>query len=135
MDNALKILLIEDDPDDIELMQDALRSRSLDVHLDTIKQGDLVLPFLEKSDSHPNVIVLDLNLPKMHGREVLNTLKSSLKLKYIPVIILTTSSAKREMDYCLENGASEYLIKPVTMDGFSKVVNSIIRIARGEGFK
>ncbi|HWB24750.1 MAG TPA: response regulator [Chitinophagaceae bacterium] len=126
MNKTLSILLVEDDPDDIELMQNALKDNNIHFTLETIKQGDAVLPYLEKTPTHPDVIVLDLNLPKMHGREVLKGIKANPGTANIPVVILTTSSAKREIDYCLENGASQYLIKPVTMDGFNKTVVSIV---------
>jgi CheY-like chemotaxis protein len=130
MSKALNILLVEDDPDDIELMEDALKGSEVIYKLETVKQGDQVLPHLEQTQYKPDVIVLDLNLPRIHGREVLKSLKDSLRLKNIPVVILTTSSAKKEMEYCMTNGADEYLIKPVTMEGFSKIINSIIYIAK-----
>jgi CheY-like chemotaxis protein len=129
MDRALSILLVEDDPDDIELMHDALKDNNILFSLETIKQGDAVLPYLEKVASYPDVIVLDLNLPKMHGREVLKSIKSNPGIAHIPVIILTTSSAKKEMDYCIQNGASTYLIKPVTIEGFNETVSAIVKIA------
>ncbi len=129
MDRALSILLVEDDPDDIELMHDALRDNNIQFNLETIKQGDAVLPYLESAETHPDVIVLDLNLPKMHGREVLKSIKASPAIAHIPVIILTTSSAKKEMDYCIQNGATQYLIKPVTIEGFNHTVTSIVKIA------
>lgn len=129
MDSVLRILLVEDDPDDIELMHDALKDNNILFSLDTIKQGDAVLPYLEKTDIHPDVVVLDLNLPKMHGREVLKSIKSSPAIAHIPVVILTTSSAKKEIDYCIQNGADQYLIKPVTIQGFNETVASIIKAA------
>jgi len=126
MNRTLSILLVEDDPDDIELMHDALKENNIQFSLETIKQGDAVLPYLENTAPKPDVIVLDLNLPKMHGREVLKGIKSNPHTSNIPVIILTTSSVKKEMDYCIQNGASQYLIKPVTMQGFTDTVNSIV---------
>jgi len=130
MNETLNILLVEDDPDDIELMEDALKGSKIFYTLETIKQGDQVIPHLEQSPQKPDIIILDLNLPRIHGREILKSLKDSLRLKHIPVVILTTSSAKKEMEYCINNGADEYLIKPVTMDGFSKIISSIIFIAK-----
>jgi len=133
MNKTLSILLVEDDPDDIELMHDALKDNNIAFSLDTIKQGDAVLPYLATANRHPDVIVLDLNLPKMHGREVLKGIKGNPATSAIPVIILTTSSAKKEMDYCIQNGASKYLIKPVTMQGFNETVQSIVAIATATG--
>lgn len=129
MNRTLSILLVEDDPDDIELMHDALRDNNIRFNLATIKQGDAVLAYLEKTTEQPDVIVLDLNLPKMHGREVLKGIKANPQTSNIPVIILTTSSAKKEMEYCIQQGASRYLIKPVTMQGFSETVHSIVNAA------
>lgn len=129
MDRTLSILLVEDDPDDIELMHDALRDNNIKFNLATIKQGDAVLPYLEKTPHQPDVIVLDLNLPKMHGREILKSIKTNPQTSKIPVIILTTSSAKKEMDYCIQQGASRYLIKPVTMQGFNDTVHHIVKEA------
>ena len=129
MDKTLSILLVEDDPDDIELMHDALKDNNILFNLETIKQGDAVLPYLASAPKHPDVIVLDLNLPKMHGREVLKGIKANPLTSNIPVIILTTSSAKKEIDYCIQNGARQYLIKPVTMQGFNDTVLSIVKAA------
>ena len=129
MDRVLSILLVEDDPDDIELMHDALKDNNIPFMLETIKQGDAVLPYLEKANAHPDVIVLDLNLPKMHGREVLKGIKTNPGIAHIPVVILTTSSAKKEIDYCIQNGATQYLIKPVTIEGFNETVSSIVKVA------
>lgn len=133
MNKTLSILLVEDDPDDIELMHDALKDNNIAFSLDTIKQGDAVLPYLATANRRPDVIILDLNLPKMHGREVLKGIKGNPATSSIPVIILTTSSAKKEMDYCIQNGASKYLIKPVTMQGFNETVQSIVAIATATG--
>lgn len=129
MNKALRILLVEDDPDDIELMHDALKENNIKFSLETLKQGDAVLPYLEKANTQPDVIILDLNLPKMHGREILKGIKENPHTSGIPVVILTTSSAKKEIDYCIQNGASKYLIKPVTIQGFTETVHSIVKVA------
>ncbi len=129
MNRTLSILLVEDDPDDIELMEDALKGNHIPFYLETIKQGDAVLPYLESAVNYPDVIVLDLNLPKMHGREVLKSIKSRPAISSIPVVILTTSSSKKEIDYCMQNGAEEYLIKPVTLEGFAETIAAIVKVA------
>lgn len=129
MNKALRILLVEDDPDDIELMHDALKENNILFNMETLKQGDAVLPYLEKTAPQPDVIILDLNLPKLHGREILKGIKANPQTCNIPVVILTTSSAKKEIDYCIQNGASKYLIKPVTIQGFTETVHSIVKVA------
>lgn len=126
---SLSILLVEDDPDDVELMRDALLEKDVAFNLDVVKQGDAVIPFLKSCKKFPNVILLDLNLPKLHGREVLVKLKEDADLKHIPVVILTTSSSQSEKDYCLEAGATEFLTKPTTVEGFASCISSILEIA------
>jgi CheY-like chemotaxis protein len=127
--NTLNILLVEDDQDDVELMQDALRDKGIHFQMDVIKQGDKVLPFLKSCKSFPNIILLDLNLPKMHGREVLSRIKLSDDFRHIPIAILTTSSSQAEKDFCLSAGASYFLTKPSTVDGFNKTIELIKKIA------
>ncbi len=129
MSNAIQILQVEDDQDDIELMQQAFEDNGFRINLKTIKQGDMVLPYLESSPTPPDIILLDLNIPKMHGREVLKALKNTGNFKEIPVIILTTSSSPEDMDYCLSLGADRYIPKPATIEGFKETVTAIVTVA------
>ena len=129
MGSPLNILLVEDDQDDVELMQEALRDNEIQFVLEIVRQGDRVLPYLKTSKNLPNVILLDLNLPKMHGREVLSRLKLSEEFKQIPVVILTTSSSQIEREFCLSAGASQFLTKPSTVEGFNKTIDTIMKIA------
>jgi CheY-like chemotaxis protein len=126
--NNLHILLVEDDQDDVELMQDALKDNGVPFKMDVVRQGDKVIPFLKSCKNFPNVILLDLNLPKMHGREVLSRIKLSEDFKHIPVAILTTSSSETERKFCLSAGASHFLTKPSTVEGFNKTIEAIKRI-------
>jgi CheY-like chemotaxis protein len=128
--NNLNILLVEDDQDDVELMQDALQDNGVNFTMDIVRQGDKVLPYLKSCKKFPNVILLDLNLPKMHGREVLSRIKLSEEFKHIPVAILTTSSSQSEKEFCLSAGATDFLTKPSTVDGFNKTIESIVKIAQ-----
>jgi CheY-like chemotaxis protein len=128
--NQLSILLIEDDPDDVELMQEALKSADTQYSIHVIAEGDGVLRYLEVCKKFPNVIILDLNIPRLHGREVLSAIKTSDKFKTIPVAILTTASAQREREQCLAAGADLFLTKPSTVSGFRETVHSILDIAR-----
>src|SRR4051812_46509726 len=98
----LNILLVEDDQDDIDLLQEILIDHNIDFILDYVREGDKVLPHLEACKVLPNIIVLDLNLPKMHGKDILVKVKSSPVFKNIPVAILTTSSAKKDVEFCME---------------------------------
>jgi CheY-like chemotaxis protein len=134
--NKLNILLVEDDQDDVELMQDALRDNDVAFTMDIVRQGDKVIPFLMACKNFPSVILLDLNLPKMHGREVLSRIKLSDDFKHIPIAILTTSSSVAEREFCLSAGATEFLTKPSTVEGFNKTIDAILRIAiRGDHHK
>lgn len=127
--NTLNILLVEDDQDDVELMQDALRDNDIQFTMEVVRQGDKVIPHLKMCKNLPNVILLDLNLPKMHGREVLSRIKLSPDFKHIPIAILTTSSSQAEKEFCLSAGATHFLTKPSTVEGFNKTIEAIMKIA------
>ena len=127
--NKLSILLIEDDQDDIDLMQDTLADNGVDFKMEIIKQGDKVIPYLEMCKNFPDIILLDLNLPKMHGREILERIRSMNDFKHIPVAILTTSSSREDVQFCLKAGASAYLTKPSTVEGFNETIAAILELA------
>jgi CheY-like chemotaxis protein len=128
--DPLKILLVEDDQDDVELMEDVLREKGVPFTLDVVKQGDKVISFLKTGKNFPNVILLDLNIPKLHGRDVLARLKADDDLRHIPVVILTTSSTPAEKEFCLNAGAHQFLTKPTTVDGFDSSIQTILAVAR-----
>lgn len=125
MSKNLNILLIEDDNDDIELLQDALRDNHVGFRMQVIKDGGEVAAYLEKKEDIPGIIVMDLNLPKVHGRDILKSIRAADGFGRIPIIILTTSSSQSDMDYTYKEGASRYLIKPTTAQGFKDVVQTI----------
>ncbi len=127
--NPVHILLVEDDPDDIELLEAAFKGDHIPFRMDTVMQGDAVLPLLTSLSTLPDVIVLDLNLPRMHGREVLQLLKVSAPFQDIPVAILTTSSSTADREFCKEAGADIFLTKPSTVEGFQAVTRAILRAA------
>jgi DNA-binding response OmpR family regulator len=125
----LKILLIEDDLDDIELLQDGLNDHGSPYKMDIANDGGLAVEYIKTSSHYPDVIVLDLNLPKIQGKDVLLEIKSSASFKNIPLIILTTSSAKEDMDYAYKNGADKYLLKPTSSDELRETVRAILNLA------
>jgi CheY-like chemotaxis protein len=127
--NQLSILLIEDDPDDVELMQEALKNAKIDYSMKVLGEGNTVLPYLELCKNFPSVIVLDLNIPKLHGREVLHLLKNSMRFQDIPVAVLTTASSQKEQEICISAGADIFITKPSTVEGFTKTVQQIVGIA------
>ena len=126
----MKILLIEDDLDDIELLQEALTSKNVKYELTTIYDGSVAIKYIRDCRDCPDIIVLDFNLPKVHGREVMLALKAAAALKEIPLLILTTSSAKEDIEYAYKHGADKYLIKPVNMAQINEMAQTVINLAR-----
>jgi CheY-like chemotaxis protein len=126
----IRILLIEDDPDDIELLKDALEQNRIDCSIDVITEGDKALPYLENSADRPDVIVMDFNLPKLHGREILSQIQASENLSEIPLMVLTTSASQDDMRYAFSMGADKFVTKPNTIQGFNTTVEAIISLVQ-----
>ena len=124
----IRILLIEDDADDIELLRDALHINDVDFTLDVVMEGDKAIPFLEKNSPLPDVIVMDFNLPKLHGREVLSQIRSSKNFSAIPLMVLTTSASQDDIRYAFSMGANKFITKPNTMQGFNTTVEAIVSL-------
>lgn len=129
MISPLKILLVEDDADDVELFGYALDDSAVICQLSVIMQGDQVISFLETQPVLPDVIVLDLNLPRVPGRELLSLLKANPRYQTIPVVILTTTSAREEREACLALGAEQFLTKPTGSREFDAVIAAIVGVA------
>ncbi|MBF2021204.1 MAG: response regulator [Hydrococcus sp. C42_A2020_068] len=126
----IEILLIEDNPGDIELTKIALEDNKMTINLSVVEDGVEALKFLKKEGKyanvpHPDLILLDLNLPKKDGREVLAEMKADPILKRIPVVILTTSQAEEDVLRAYNLCANCYITKPVDFDRFVKIVRSI----------
>jgi two-component system, chemotaxis family, response regulator Rcp1 len=127
---ALEILLVEDSPSDVRLTQEAFKDAKVQVNLHVVTDGAEAMNFLLKQGKHanapvPDLILLDLNLPKKDGREVLAEIKASPTLKSIPVVILTTSQSGADIMDSYRQHANCYISKPVDLEGFLKVVRSI----------
>jgi len=131
MNQTLHVLLIEDDADDVELLQEAFANNGVVHTMQVINDGGQVSGYLHANKNYPDVIVMDLNLPKVHGKEILKEIKSAPVYDKIPVIILTTSSSPEDRKYTLNLGANDYLIKPTTSKGLYNVVSVITKIASG----
>ncbi len=130
MVKPIEILLVEDNPGDVRLSVEVLRDAKVHNHLNTVSDGVEALAFLRKEGiyanvSHPDLILLDLNLPKKDGREVLAEIKADDNLKRIPVVVLTTSQSEEDILKAYELHANCYISKPVNLDQFIKVVQSI----------
>ncbi len=126
----VEILLIEDSPGDIRLTEEALKDFKMLNHLHVVMDGVEALDFLLREGKHenavrPDLILLDLNLPKKDGREVLAEIKTKEELKRIPIVILTTSSAEEDIYKTYDFHANCYITKPVNLDQFIKVIKSI----------
>jgi len=126
----VEILLIEDNPGDIRLTMEALKEGKMGNNVNVAMDGIEAIAFLRREGRYadaprPDLILLDLNLPKMDGREVLAEIKSDTKLRRIPVVILTTSMAEQDILRTYNLHANCYITKPVDMDQFVKVVQSI----------
>ena len=126
----IDILLVEDDPGDVDLTKESLKQSKVAVNLQVVTDGVKALQYLRREGSYtdavrPDVILLDLNLPKRDGREVLCEIKQDEDLKRIPVVILTTSDSETDILKSYGLGANCYVTKPVGLDQFSKVVRAI----------
>ncbi|MGA7951950.1 MAG: response regulator [Gloeobacterales cyanobacterium] len=130
MVKPIEILLVEDNPGDVRLSIEVLRDAKVHNHLNAVGDGVEALSFLRKEGKyadapHPDLILLDLNLPKKDGREVLAEIKADDHLKRIPVVVLTTSQSEEDILKAYELHANCYISKPVNLDQFIKVVQSI----------
>jgi len=130
MGPAIEILLVEDNPGDVRLTQEVLKEGRIHNTLNVVSDGAEALDFLHRrgpySQAKPqDLILLDLNLPKMNGREVLAAIKQDPDLKHVPVVVLTTSSAEEDVLSAYDLHANCYITKPVDLNQFVKVVQSI----------
>ncbi|MEO8457181.1 MAG: response regulator [Chloroflexota bacterium] len=126
----LQILLVEDSPGDVRLTKEAFRDAGKTVELHVAVDGVEAMQFLRKEGAHadaprPDFILLDLNLPKMDGREVLALIKQDESLRSIPTVILTTSDAEADIVHSYQLRANCYLSKPVQLEQFEAIVRSI----------
>jgi len=126
----IEVLLIEDSPGDVRLTQEAFRDANKSIHLHVASDGVEAMAFLRREGPHahaprPELILLDLNLPKMDGREVLVHIKEDASLKTIPTVILTTSESEADIAKSYQLQANCYLSKPVQLDAFESLVKSI----------
>jgi two-component system, chemotaxis family, response regulator Rcp1 len=128
--SAVEILLVEDNPGDVRLTREALREAKVRNNLHVVDDGVKALQFLRRQGEYagatrPDLILLDLNLPRMGGREVLTEIKADPDLLQIPVVVLTSSQAEQDIVRAYELHANCYISKPVSLDQFVSVVKSI----------
>lgn len=140
----INILLVEDNPADAKLTRVAFKNIKICNDLHVVKDGVEALAYLRQEEpytqaSRPDLILLDLNLPRKDGRQVLAEIKADEKLRAIPVVILTTSTEERDVWETYTNYANSYITKPVDLDGFISVVQgienfwfTIVKLPRGQ---
>lgn len=125
-----EILLVEDNPGDIHLTMEAFKEGRVLNHLNVVKDGQEAINYLQRKDEYaqskrPDIILLDLNLPKKDGREVLEEIKADPQFKRIPVVVLTTSIADQDVEGAYGHFANCYIRKPVDLNNFLEVAKRI----------
>lgn len=128
-----KILLIEDDPDHAELIIDVLRTENVKKEIILLKDGLEALDYLQKIDidgndeirSQIDLVILDLNLPKVKGMDVLKFLKNNSRYSSIPVVILSTSADHDTIETAYKNGVNSYITKPISYEGFVETIRTL----------
>lgn len=130
MTTPIRVLLVEDNPGDAHLTRDTLEQSKLLVDIAVTTDGEDALDYLLARGSYvgvalPDLIVLDLNLPRLGGREVLAEMKQHEQLRSIPVVVLTSSDAEKDVVMSYKLGASCYVTKPVGLEAFQAIVKSI----------
>lgn len=130
MMRPVEILLVEDNPGDVRLTEEALKEAKVRNNLNVVGDGEAALDFLYRRGRHaeaprPDIVLLDLNLPRKNGRQVLAEVKADQELKRIPVVILTTSKAEEDILRTYDLHANCFITKPVDFEQFIRVVQSI----------
>jgi chemotaxis family two-component system response regulator Rcp1 len=128
--DSIQILLVEDNPGDVRLTAETLRAGKVNNELHVAKDGEVAMAFLRREEPHadaprPDLVILDLNLPRKDGIEVLTEIKQDESLHVIPIVILTTSAAERDVLQSYELKANAYVTKPIGVHDFIAAVTSI----------
>ncbi|TLS65639.1 response regulator [Mariprofundus erugo] len=129
-EQAIEILLVEDSPGDVRLTVEAFKDMKLHNKLSVASDGVEALQFLRREGayadaSRPDIIILDLNLPRLDGRQVLAEIKADERLKHIPVIILTSSSADEDIAHTYKLHANCFITKPISFEEFTRVITTV----------
>jgi len=130
MNDLVRILLVEDNPGDADLTRDTLESGRLNAEISLVIDGEQAVAYMSRKHPYENVerpdlVLLDLNLPKKNGQEVLAEIKRHVSLCSIPVVILTSSDAERDIVNSYQLGANCYVTKPVGLDAYQAVVRAV----------
>jgi CheY-like chemotaxis protein len=130
MTTPIRVLLVEDNPGDADLTKDTLETGKVFLHIDIVVDGEAAIEYLFRRGRYaaaelPDLIILDLNLPRLSGVQVLAQIKQHDRLRTIPVVILTSSDAERDVVQSYQVGANCYVTKPVDLSAFISIVQSI----------
>ncbi|WP_422769299.1 response regulator [Plantactinospora sp. WMMC1484] len=128
--NPVRILVVDDDPGDVLMIEEALVGSGIPKSIDVVGDGEEAMEFLYREGRHrkasrPDMILLDLNMPRMDGRQVLDRVKSDDDLRTIPIVVLTTSNADNDVLGSYNLRANAYVTKPIDLDDFNDVVRRI----------
>jgi len=125
--SSVEILIVEDNPNDLDLTQRALHGVNLANRIRVARDGEeaLALLFGENATSTPRLVLLDLNLPKVSGLDVLQRMKSDPRTRGIPVVVLTSSDDQSHMEKCYDLGVNSYIVKPVAFERFATAVQNL----------
>ncbi|MEO3747719.1 response regulator [Plantactinospora sp. B5E13] len=128
--NPVRILVVDDDPGDVLMIEEALAGSGIPKTIDVVGDGEEAMEFLRGVGRHtgasrPDVILLDLNMPRMDGRQVLTEVKGDEDLRTIPIVVLTTSNAENDVLGSYSLRANAYVTKPIDLDDFNEVVRRI----------
>lgn len=122
----IAILIADDDPDDRLLAKEAFEESDLISKLHFVEDGEELIEYLNREDTpRPDLILLDLNMPRKDGREALREIKDNPNLRHIPVVVLTTSNSDTDVFHSYNLGASSYITKPVTFEGFLNFMKAL----------
>ena len=125
-----RLLLVEDNEADVRLTREALRESGDDVRMTSVGDGEQALAYLRRQEgyaeaSRPDLVLLDLNLPRKNGLEVLDELRADPSLACIPVIVLTSSAARQDVEACYARGANAFVVKPIELEAFMDLIGAI----------
>jgi CheY-like chemotaxis protein len=125
-----RVLLVEDNEADVRLTREALRESGDDVRLSSVGDGEQALAYLRRQEGYaeaprPDLVLLDLNLPRKNGLEVLAEMRADAALAAIPVIVLTSSAAQQDVQACYARGANAFVVKPLELDAFMDLIGAI----------
>ncbi|MCW2859457.1 MAG: response regulator receiver protein [Actinoallomurus sp.] len=128
--HTIEVLLVEDDPGDVLLTKEAFADNKVKNNLNIVSDGEEAIAYLRRQEPYaeagrPDLVLLDLNLPRKDGREVLKDIKADPELRSIPVVVLTTSEADEDILQSYDLHANAYVTKPVDFDGFIRIVRQI----------